>query len=306
MAERNVNATITIRLNFSNYNVWKNIVETYLRQKALFKHLEYGSFELHRAANYIYTSIKEKRYFTLKQIILDTPLQLNAALPNRLSEEDKEQLLEDHETLFKDDFKSFESDRRKALEKWELEEEQIYGILSGCIDENIWQDARCLKSSKAIWDHLKRATGQQTTSTWLSTLNNFYQEKMKEGESLSNFASRVIKNNYLVADVGDDDIIFKPLHVIAKIISSIPNIFKYSNMLQSIHQIEKEKLTLECLKDIFIEEDKRIELAPKVPFVPKIKDQANSLKDKKPNPKSDAKKPKPNQTPKEAKARERK
>jgi len=75
---------------------------------------------------------------------------------------------------------------------------------------------------------------------------------MKEGESLSNFASRVIKNNYLVADVGDEDIIFKPLHVIAKIISSIPNIFKYSNILQNIHQIEKEKLTLEHLKDIYI------------------------------------------------------
>src|SRR6185503_20257380 len=105
MSDRNATALVTIRLTFSNYNQWKVMVETYLRQKALFKHVEYGSFELHRAANYIFASIKEKRYFTLKQIILDTPIQLNAALPNHLSEDEKDQLLEDHETAFKDDFK---------------------------------------------------------------------------------------------------------------------------------------------------------------------------------------------------------
>jgi hypothetical protein len=72
------------------------MVETYLRQKALFKHLEYGSFEFYRAANYVYASIKEKKYFTRKLEILENAL---------ISEEEKENQLEDHETLFKDDFK---------------------------------------------------------------------------------------------------------------------------------------------------------------------------------------------------------
>ena len=257
------NSPITMKLNHGNYNAWRPLVESVLNQKVLFHHTEYQTFELYRAASYEPSSIKEKKYFAKKDSILSTPLNNDQNAGPIVTLDSKDTELEDLETAYKDDFKSFESDRRKALEKWQNEEKQVYGILSICIEENIWQDLKCLKSICEIWNKIKIATGQQTSSTWMSLLNTFYTLQMKESESLTNFVGRVIKCHNDIVEVGEDLIIFTPLQIIGKIASAIPQAnSRYQSILQEIHR-EGKKLTLDYLKKLFIEEDMRVQLAPR-------------------------------------------
>ena len=116
---RNSNNIISIRLNHANYNAWKTMVETYLNQKVLFHHIEYSSFIVYRAAVYEYSSNKEKKYFTAKEAILSKPFQIDQTLPDVYTLVNQGDSLDQLETDFKEDFKYFESDIRKALEKWQ-------------------------------------------------------------------------------------------------------------------------------------------------------------------------------------------
>jgi transposase InsO family protein len=246
------------------------MVETYLNQKILFDHVLYHSYDEFRTKCYIFSSIKEKKYFTIKEKIINQP---------NVSVDDQEKQLEENEEAFKADFKSFESDRRKASDKWQSEEQQIFGVFSGCIEENIWQDAKCLKSAYAIWNKLKVLTGQQTASTWMSSLNTFYSAKWLNNDSLSSFCGRVIKSHNDIKLIGDAAITFTPLQVVGKIISAIPNIPRYQALLQSFHNVEKEKLTIEFIQSTFIEEDTRWDLTPK----PNIRQEVNKVSERRPN-----------------------
>jgi hypothetical protein len=288
MAERisnNLN-TISIRLNHSNYNQWKTAAETFLKQKPLYHHVQYASYDAYRTATYSTSAINEKRYFIARQIIYAKDITLFYTENHQDDEIDELQKSE----AYKNTFTSYESSYSKAQEKWSNEETQMEGFFSSCIELNIWQDARCLKSAFLVWEHLKRATGQQTTSSWLSSLNSFFSLSMKQNETLSNFAGRVIQSNNTVNDVGDEKVKFQPLHVIAKIISSIPNTSTYSLLLQSIHQVEKAKLTIEYLQNVFIEEDVRIANALKFSNQEKKKETANQFTPKKSQvPKSEEK-----------------
>src|SRR3990167_815453 len=168
------NSSISIKLNHSNYNSWKPLVESLLNQKVLFHHIEYQDFELYRAATFTPSSIKEKKYFAKKALILAKPLNADRNLGAIVNEDTKEDELEALEVTYKEDFKAFEDKRTKSAEKWQNEEKQVYGILSICIEDSIWQDLKCLKSMYDIWKQIKVATGQQTSSIWMSLLNNFY------------------------------------------------------------------------------------------------------------------------------------
>jgi hypothetical protein len=252
-----------MKLNHGNYNAWRPLVESVLNQKVLFHHTEYSTFELYRIASYEPLTIKEKRYFAKKDSILKKELNDDRNVGPIVTLDSKDIELEELETTFKDDFKSFESDRRKALEKWQNEEKQVFGILSICIEDNIWQDLRCLKSIHDIWNNIKVATGQQTSSTWMSLLNNFYTLQMKESESLTNFVGRAIKCHNEIVEIGEKLIIFTPLQIIGKIASAIPQYnLRYQSILQEIHR-EGKNLTLDHLKKLFIEEDMRMQLAPR-------------------------------------------
>ena len=67
---KNSNQLISYRLNHSNYNAWRNMVETFIRQKILIDHITYGSYDDYRCKTYVYSSVKEKKYFTAKIDIL--------------------------------------------------------------------------------------------------------------------------------------------------------------------------------------------------------------------------------------------
>ena len=110
---------------------------------------------------------------------------------------------------------------------------------------------------------------------------------MKENETLSVFVGKIIKCHNDIVEVGDKSIVFSPLQIIGKIISSIPNISRYQLLLQSFHQLDKTKLTLDFVKNAFIEEDKRIELAPKQS---RPKQEVNQLARKQPQAKAESKK----------------
>ncbi len=260
----NFSNCITQRLNHSNYNIWKKQMESVLLQKVLFHHIEYSNYDEFRAAKYIPSSIKETKYFREKNMIMSIEINTDQTKGKVYSRDDQENQLEALEEKFKENFKSFESDRQKAVEKWNSEEQQLLGIFSGSIEENIWQDCRCLQSSFIIWQRLKRETGQQTASAWLSYLNEFYNSSMKESETLSEYTGRILKYHNNIIEIGDKNIIFTSLQIIGKIVSSIPNINRYQQILQSIHLMDKTKLTIDYIKQVFIEEDMRVSLNPKL------------------------------------------
>ena len=113
----------------------------------------------------------------------------------------------------------------------------------------------------------------------MSALKNVFTIHYNENETLTNLAARIIKSNNLVAEFEDEEITFKPLQIVAKLISSIAHVPKYNLLLQNIHQMDKSLLTLEKIKNVFLEEDKRIEFytrnQPKAP-----KNEANQIKEK--------------------------
>lgn len=268
---RNSTSTITIRLNMTNYNQWKTMAEVFLDQKVLRHHTKYSSYEEYRRAEYEPSSTKEKKYFKAKDLILAkpfTPEIITIAAVNGVGgvigvpaydEDAQETDLEQLEDNTKD-YKSFEGDRAKAKQLWSDQENQLYGILSGCIEEGIWQEARSLKPCFEIWSQLKRLTGQHTASSWMTCLSQFFTIAMNDNDSLTAFVSKITKLNNNIIDIGDAKIKFTDLHIIAKIVSAIPQTNpRYQTLLQSIHQIDKNVLTLDLLKDIFITEDKRVE-----------------------------------------------
>ncbi len=247
----NNNSPINKRLNYSNYHNWTQMMIPFLQQKVLFHHIEYSSYDNYRDNTYVPASIKEKKYFKAKAIILSQEIKVD------YTEDDRDDKLEALEETFKDSFKSFESDRQKQIDKWTSEEQQIYGIFAGSIEEYIWQDCKCLRSAHSIWEHIRRATGQQTASAWLSSLSDFYNATWKEGETLSNFVGRVLKSHNTILELGVKDFIFTPIQIVGKIISSIPNSNKFQQLLQAIHQMDRSKLTIDFIKQVFIEEDMR-------------------------------------------------
>ena len=113
----------------------------------------------------------------------------------------------------------------------------------------------------------------------MSALKNVFTINYNENETLTNLAARIIKSNNLVAEFEDEEITFKPLQIVAKLISSIAHVPKYNLLLQNIHQMDKTLLTLEKIKNVFLEEDKRIEFStrnqPKAP-----KNEVNQIKEK--------------------------
>jgi hypothetical protein len=106
---------ISFRLNHSNYNSWRKVVEAFLQQKILFHHIQYDSFYNYRNATYIPTSIKEKKYFSRKNAILEKEIDDVFTLESR---DDELEALEESAD-FKESFKTFESDRAKAFSKME-------------------------------------------------------------------------------------------------------------------------------------------------------------------------------------------
>ena len=246
---------INIRLIHTNYPQWKPAAEIFLKQKPLIHHIIYSSFEVFREATFKTSNIQEKKYFAARKLILDKPITINYTQ----DQQDDELLTLQRNENYKDDFKSFEKDYAKAKEKWDNEETQMEGFYSSCIDISIWQDCRCLKSAYAVWEYLKRATGQLTTSNWLTSIRNFYDIHMKQNETLSSFAARVIQANNSVIEIGNENIIFQPLHVVSKIVSCLPDNPNCLMLSQRIHAMEPKDLTLEYVQTAFIEEDSRIQ-----------------------------------------------
>ena len=94
----------------------------------------------------------------------------------------------------------------------------------------------------------------------MTCLSNFYTASMNDSDSLTTFVSKITKFNNSINDIGDAKIKFTDPQIIGKIVSAIPpTIPRFQTLLQSIHQIDKDTLTLELLKDMFMAEDKRVE-----------------------------------------------
>ena len=81
------------------------------------------------------------------------------------------------------DCKSYEIERGKEIKEWNRHAQKAYGILSSCVEEAIWQDVKCQKSIYLIWNQLKIATGQKTTTHWMSALKNVFTIQYNENET---------------------------------------------------------------------------------------------------------------------------
>ena len=68
----------------------------------------------------------------------------------------------------------------------------------------------------------------------MSALKNVFTIQYNDNETLTNLAARIIKANNQVAEFEDDEIKFKPLQIVAKLISSIAHVSKYNLLLQNI------------------------------------------------------------------------
>ena len=287
-----INNFSVAKLNFSNYNSWSHHQQIILRQKSLYHHIEYESFDDYRAATYKFSSIKEKKYFTTKNNILAKPLQTNAALPDVYTQDNRDTELEALETDYAQDFKTFESDRRKAQEKWDSEEQILYGIFQGSIENDIWQDAQCLmnKSSYFAWEKLKELTGQQTTSCWVQTVGNFFNIKWKNNDTLTSFAARITKSINDITLLGIDKLNFTEQQIIAKIASEIPDLPRFQPIIQTIFRETAHGIKFDFVKKLFIEEDKRNENAPKQPQPQRQIENANQVIDNSKQPQGESKK----------------
>lgn len=274
-----------LKLQFNNYPKWRPLFENWLQSKALLHHIQCESFEFYRFLLFNPTSITEKRYWKAKGLIV-AKVHVVADAGRGVAaygedEQDEELLGLEKSNDYKDNFKTFESEKNRDFNRWHNEEMEIRSQLESFVEESIWQDCRCLKTIKNIWDKLKVNTGQETTSLWMARLNSFFCIQMSDNEALTTFISRVVRANNDVIELGDPLLIFQPLQVIAKILSAVPRVQRYWTLLQTIHQMDKATLTLDVVKRIFIEEDKRVELISPLIAAPKLelKPEANVLTD---------------------------
>ena len=296
------NSNINIKLNQTNYPTWRPIVENYFLSNDIHYQIQYGSLDIYRAAMPSNHTIKETQYWRKKAVILNKPfvdavaavvanqqlgIQAVAAVAAYGQDEQEAELI----TLETDypDCKSYEVERGKEIKEWNRHHNKAFGTLAGCVDESIWQDVKCGKSIQIIWNNLAVATGQKTNTNWLAALRNVFAVQYNDNETLTTLIARVIKANNRVAEFEDDEITFKPLQILAKIISLIAHVPKYNLLLQSIHQIDKTVLSLDKIKNIFLEEDKRVEFSirnqPKPPK-PEI-NQFKEAKQRQPKPKKE-------------------
>ena len=272
------NAVIKERLNHANFHSWKTNFETVLQQKVLLQHITFQDFASYRLANYQFPTRKEAKYFKIKSEIEAKPITLDPLY----SEDNKDTELEEHETTFKDDFKSFEAERLKQLKSWNDGEQQVMGLIRGCIEESIWQDIRCLKSVFAIWNQLRISTHQQEAGTWLALCASFFNCKMKDNERLTTFVNRVTQIHEKIVEIGDAQLAFSPVQIALKILSAVPNADKYQQILQAIHQLPKDQITVETIKSKFSGEDSRLD---GVQLQNKERQEANSARDRDRRPK---------------------
>lgn len=265
------NVIIKERLNHANFHSWKTNFETVLQQKVLFQHIQFKDFVEYRLATYQYPTRKEAKYFRIKSEIEAKPIT------NTYSEGNKDTELDQHETTFKDDYKTFEAERIKQLKSWNDEEQQVMGLIRGCVEESIWQDIRCLKSAIAMWHQLRISTHQQEAGTWLALCASFFNCKMKENERLTTFVNRVTQIHEKIVEIGDKALIFSPVQIALKILSAVPNADKYQQLLQAIHQLPKDQITVEIIKAKFSGEDSRLD---GVQLQNKERQEANSARDR--------------------------
>ena len=193
---------INLKLSQSNYSTWKPIVESYLRQQDLYYQIEYGDIIIYRATMPSSHTVKETRYWREKNEILVKPfVEAVAAVAEDLrngvagvaavdffGQEQQEDLLIVLETKYAD-CKSYENERGKEVKEWNKHHQKAFGILSSCVEEAIWQDVKCGKTIQLIWNQLKIATGQKTTTHWMSALKNVFTIQYNDNKTLTNLAA---------------------------------------------------------------------------------------------------------------------
>lgn len=254
---------ITFKLNRNNHYEWSKQLEGHLKGEKIWHHIKHEDFAAWRLSKWKPSSITEKRYWLSKSLILDKPDTV-ADVANRVAaygetEREDELLALEVSNLYKDSFKSFESERIKSENDWDSTQERIYGILAACVDRSIWVDVQCQKTVKGAWDLLGRSCGQNTTAWYLAKLKGFFDIQMKQNESLPTFAGKVQESNNAIRDLGVPGMEFNEIQIIAKIMSAVPHNAGFTAIQQQIHNLKGADLTLEKVKDILRGEEKRIE-----------------------------------------------
>jgi hypothetical protein len=230
------------KLTPQNAYQWMQQMDILFRQKKLGRFLKYEVFGDWHKATYVISEQEQKYLQRVKAI----------ELRGELSEAERQKLLDTLDDKFHSDLSMWSNNKSKALELWNLEQEQACGFIKGHVDVTYWPMLKKCETAKAMWDLLKKESTMTDVGNVIMLHEQFFKAKLMENESLVSYISRIQVITEKLADIEEP---LSEYVVCYKVLSSLPE--EFDTLTMTLYQVAKKELKIQLLKSKFALEDSR-------------------------------------------------